>query len=512
MGYLKEKYTRTYFMHKDDQNREVGYGALGVDEWQSGGIRDDVREILDLVSLADKDILEIGYGRGESARYLLGQKKARSYIGVDFSEDAFALANETLKPFPGGLWQLHCADALEFLRGRAFENCLDAILLIDCIEHIPRHEVDEMLPLLHRALCAGGYVVVYTPYYSIDEDFIAQGCQYIAPSASDLIPETRGMHCNKFTLERLIREFNKSGFNFVRDRIFLKPRYQSPPDSSKYLKESFSPPESSATCQSEQSKLDRVFTENPDGSCYVHILTHSYRVEPHWFWPEFVNGWEEDTWNVFSRYLRPDQIFLDVGAWVGPTVLFAATLGASRIVAVEANPATAMHLTTTVGMNPSLSERVVVVNACVSNCRGKVPFGNADGSHSTSSASSLRGHGFEVEAVRLGDLISQNGLENIAFLKIDIEGAELPIAEDLRLLSKRRNLAVHLSLHPPFWERMGDPADLWRVLESFRLETPQGTPITVAQVIARCTANDPYPIWGTPYGNFFEIVLLSDPL
>jgi hypothetical protein len=75
MGYLKEKYTRTYYTHRDDKDFEVGYGAAGADEWRSGGLREELRETLDLVSLKDSDILEIGYGRGESARYLFEQKR-----------------------------------------------------------------------------------------------------------------------------------------------------------------------------------------------------------------------------------------------------------------------------------------------------------------------------------------------------------------------------------------------------------------------------------------------------
>lgn len=509
MGYLREKYTRTYYTHRDDKDFEVGYGAAGADEWRSGGLREELRETLDLVSLKDSDILEIGYGRGESARYLFERKKARSYVGVDFSEHAFALASETLLPFPKSLWQLHCADAIRFLAENAYCGCFDAVLMIDCIEHIPKSEVDEILPMLYRALRPGGHLIVFTPYYPVDEDFISQGFEYIAPTISDLIPETRGMHCNKFTRERLIREFQNCGFDFVRDRVFVKPCQPFLMELDKVSGKTELSIESASALLSEQSKLDREFIQNPDGSCYVRIMSHSYRVEPHWFWPEFADGWEESTWSVFSRYLKKDMPFLDVGAWVGPTVLYAASLGAAKIVAVEANPASAAHLAKTVSMNPGLADRVEVINSCVCNRQGRVCFGNADGSHALSSASSLRGYGFEVEAARLGDIIRQNSLEFVPLIKIDIEGAELQIVEDLRLLSRRSNLAIHLSLHPPFWQQMGDPAALWDALREFNIRTPQDAPMSIAQVMARCNSSDPYPPWGTPFGNFFEIVLLS---
>ena len=58
----------------------------------------------------------------------------------------------------------------------------------------------------------GGSLVIETPFYSIDEDFIAQSYKYKAPSPTDLIPETKGMHCNKFTEHRFYETLTNYGF------------------------------------------------------------------------------------------------------------------------------------------------------------------------------------------------------------------------------------------------------------------------------------------------------------
>lgn len=247
-----------------------------------------------------------------------------------------------------------------------------------------------------------------------------------------------------------------------------------------------------------------------EGQTLVSINEHTFRVEPHWLWEQFGSGWEQDTFDVFQRYIRADRPYVDVGAWVGPTIIYAAALGAPRIVSVEANPRTAEHLARTVGYNPSLKSNVEIVNRCIHNKTGTFSFGNADGSDATSSASSLRGTGFQVDSIGLFDLLESTNTLNASLVKIDVEGAEVFIGTDLARLSSQRGLAIHLSLHPPFWAQMGNSVDLLDALRLYRLHWPNGDKADVSEVVARSTSGDEFPPWGTAYGNFFELVLLSE--
>lgn len=808
MGFLREKYSRTYFTGMLESGVKAHYGALGADEWRSGGIFDEIRDPIDQVDLAGKRVLELGFGRGEAARYLLRDVGAASYAGVDFSEAACELARESLASLPRDRWALHCGDALEFLRGNDFCDTFDAVLMLDTIEHIPTSEMAEILPRLYNALRPGGYLIVDTPFYPVDEDFIAQGFRYIAPSASDLIPETSGMHCNKFTRNRLLREMRAAGFEVAGDKLFRKPMRAplglpadagwsglctgqpdtvwlmqdasivlpgrlfdgvstiscdlsggamrdygtaepsvevsvcgssvgtvvfsadgqcwplritldaqgedirldftgsaaivepaempprlaiisnlsvvrgdgehpqksvesvvttSPPESAGFRQKieyidgarlAQTAPEITARESVTQATvpvdsaltLDRIdvieavsrnpvsaltagqhitlrchlvarqplsrpgcrymlastsgtcliagisgpellkplyvgeraivefsvslclpagnylltvssgaFDDNGDwsdrekpsvyslrvesssaqvagrsesfsritarpmagtvvncsleqgrnGETSVHVANSTYRVDSHWFWEQFCSGWEEETFEVIRRFVRPDRPFLDVGSWIGPTALIACAHGARRVVAVEANPSTAAHLQRTIDFNANLRGRVEVLNRCIHRNPGSVQFGNADGSDSTSSASSLRGHGFTVEAMRLTRLMDEFAVQDPSLIKIDIEGAEVFLDADLDLLSERPNLVIYLSLHPPFWKQMGDPEGLLGALAQFEIVEPSGKVMTLDELRARCLSSDPYPQWGTAMGNFFEILLFS---
>jgi cyclopropane fatty-acyl-phospholipid synthase-like methyltransferase len=223
MGFLKEKYTREYFTGRTATGAETGYGALGANEWRAGTIFQEIREPIDSVDLRSASVFEIGYGRGESARYMFKDKGIVEYFGVDFSEDAFHLARETLADIPADLCRLEVADALHFMQAAQFQSRFDAVFMLDTIEHIPRVEVESLLPLIMKALKTGGQLIVDTPFYGVDEDYIDQGYRFVAPSASDLHPATKGMHCNKFTRERILREMSNAGFKIRSDKNFQKP-------------------------------------------------------------------------------------------------------------------------------------------------------------------------------------------------------------------------------------------------------------------------------------------------
>ena len=48
-------------------------------------------------------------------------------------------------------------------------------------------------------------------------------------------------------------------------------------------------------------------------------------------------GWEADTFEFVRRNVTPGGLMLDIGAWIGPIGLYAASLGA-RVIALEPDP------------------------------------------------------------------------------------------------------------------------------------------------------------------------------
>ena len=223
MGFSERKiYPRILYGLTTSGDR-TDYGALGAEEWRAGSIFREIKEPIDLVDLRGGRVLEIGHGRGESARYMFKEKGIVEYLGVDFSEAARQLARETLAEIPADM-ATEIADVLQFMQAANFDSRFDAVFMLDTIEHIPRAEIAKLLPLILRSLKTGGYLIVDTPFYGVDEDYIDQGYRFVAPSASDLHPATKGMHCNKFTRERILCEMGSAGFRILGDKKFQKPK------------------------------------------------------------------------------------------------------------------------------------------------------------------------------------------------------------------------------------------------------------------------------------------------
>lgn len=229
MGFLRDKYTREYFLGFDENGNKLHYGAAGGLEYLNGQIFDDIKLSLDLIdSYSGKNILEIGFGRGEVIKYVI-ERDANSYYGIDFSESAYNLAQEyILDKFnleDKNKVILICDDALEHIKQNLakFKSMkIDTIIMLDVIEHIPCNEMRELLSLLSQIASNNSLFLGHTPFYEIDEDYIKQG-EYLKPSTSDLIVETKGMHCNKYTEKRFYKELSEAGFlPFKEGRLFVK--------------------------------------------------------------------------------------------------------------------------------------------------------------------------------------------------------------------------------------------------------------------------------------------------
>src|SRR3954447_26255174 len=120
-------------------------------------------------------------------------------------------------------------------------------------------------------------------------------------------------------------------------------------------------------------------------------------------WPEML---------VWKRYLRPGDLFLDIGANIGVYSVYAAECGA-EVIAVEPVPHNAERVRENLGLNGYPGQ---VVQKALSDHQGRVRITTDEDSYNHLVAEG----GIEVTATTL-DALLQN---RCAAAKIDVEGAE----------------------------------------------------------------------------------------
>ena len=179
----------------------------------------------------------------------------------------------------------------------------------------------------------------------------------------------------------------------------------------------------------------------------------------YWDYVESVN-WEPGTYSTFKAFIRNSDTYVDFGAFLGATLLFAQGLCA-RSFAVEADPINYKELLENIKLNPALAKHIVASHACVAPSSGTIEMCSCSASPSTTTSvldpkDSTMSRRWEVEAYSINDFLQKNSIQVVHFVKMDIEGAEYSLANAIAgLLDTQPDITIFLALHPHIVARSG---------------------------------------------------------
>lgn len=188
---------------------------------------------------------------------------------------------------------------------------------------------------------------------------------------------------------------------------------------------------------------------------------HSFRVDIEGyedFWRRFERGsWEPETISVFDQYIDKSTTYVDIGAWVGPTLFYAAEI-AGKCFAVEADPIAFKRLERNLFLNESEDwySNIELINKEISDQVGQINFGS-QGQGGDSMSSILWGDhstSWLVETIgpkQLTDKVRETASR--FFIKIDIEGGEFTMLRSLKDIFNFDDAIVLLSLHNIYLKR-----------------------------------------------------------
>ncbi len=174
-----------------------------------------------------------------------------------------------------------------------------------------------------------------------------------------------------------------------------------------------------------------------------------FRLDPYHskFWRKASAGaWEPETFAVLDQFLSPKSDYLDIGAWIGPTVLYGARK-ARHVWCFEPDPTAYRHLAWNLDLNDI--QNVSAFGVALSDKFGVARMASVRGEPGDSTSSLLHdgAHGSDALTIAWDQFSAANDLSRVSLVKMDIEGAEYTVLPTLVPWLKEHRPALYISTH-----------------------------------------------------------------
>lgn len=182
------------------------------------------------------------------------------------------------------------------------------------------------------------------------------------------------------------------------------------------------------------------------------------------YWNEMEQSGREAAWfQVFDRFVEFDKTYVDCGAYVGATLLYAAHFS-RYAVGFEPDPVLLNNLKENLRLNPELSRKVFLSECALSDeigVSGLATVPNQSGWRLFSTET--EGPQYTVHSTVLHRFLADIGINDIGFIKMDIEGAEHKVIPASAEWLKDTKPTLLLSMHQQFFPKGGE--DTARIME-----------------------------------------------
>ena len=220
-----------------------------------------------------------------------------------------------------------------------------------------------------------------------------------------------------------------------------------------------------STSISTTSKLITSYTENKYLKIYKNnelFLIENNESNPNLsFWKNIYSGWENDTFEVFDKYLSKDKIFIDIGGWIGTTAMYGARKS-KHVYSIEADNNSVNDMM--INLTNNCANNFTLINKAIFNVDNiKIKFGknifleNSKMNDSTSqiySDDTITNEYYLAETITIENIIEkyQINVYEISLIKADIEGGEENILNELFDIHVKYSVPLYISFHYSWWK------------------------------------------------------------
>jgi FkbM family methyltransferase len=181
------------------------------------------------------------------------------------------------------------------------------------------------------------------------------------------------------------------------------------------------------------------------------------------FWKKHFPSWENNTFDVFDAHLRSDKVFIDIGGWIGTTCIYSAHKS-KHVYAVEADKESLTSLRKNIVSN--CCDNITIIDSAIYNKDNEtVSFGpnrfREDAKLNDSTSQLITNHkngnvstnSYPVKTITLNKILTTYNipLSEISLIKVDIEGGEEYILDELLELNVTHKIPLYVSFHYTWW-------------------------------------------------------------
>jgi FkbM family methyltransferase len=213
------------------------------------------------------------------------------------------------------------------------------------------------------------------------------------------------------------------------------------------------------------SKIIKPYIESKYLTIYknkeLFLIENSVSDQNLLFWKNIYSNWENETFQVFDKYLSQDKIFIDIGGWIGTTSMYGSRKS-KHVYSIEADHKSFDDLTNNLKTN--CCENYTLIKKAIFNVDNiKIKFGkntflpNSKMNDSTSqiySDDTVTNEYYLVETITIENLIKnyEINISEISLIKVDIEGGEENILNDLFDIHIKYNIPLYIRFHYTWWK------------------------------------------------------------
>ena len=193
----------------------------------------------------------------------------------------------------------------------------------------------------------------------------------------------------------------------------------------------------------------------------VFLIENNENNENLSFWENNYTYWENETFEIFDKYLSKDKIFIDIGGWIGTTAMYGSRKS-KQVYSIEADNKSFNDMLNNLKIN--CTNNYTLINKAIFNIDNiKIKFGknihviNSKMNDSMSQIYSddvITNEYYLIETITLDNIIKKYeiNVSEISLIKVDIEGGEENILNELYDTSVKYSIPLYISFHYTWWK------------------------------------------------------------